>query len=157
MADENLINAKKIYNNLCSFLDAKNMHYDKDDEKLRVDFGMNGDDLPMDFIIFADAERQILRLLSPMPFNFPEDKRMEGAIATCAATFSLADGSFDYDISDGKIVFRMTASFRDVVLGEGTFEYMIACAGATIDKYNDKFFAVGKGLLDITEFIKAEN
>jgi len=82
-----------------------------------------------------------------------EDKRMEGAIATCVASFGMADGSFDYDLAVGRIVFRMTASFRESVIGEGLFQYMISCACAMVDEYNDKFLAIDKGLMSINDFI----
>ena len=78
---------------------------------------------------------------------------MEGAIATCAASFGMADGSFDYDLSDGTIVFRMTASFRESLIGEGLFQYMISCSCAMVDKYNDQFLALDKGIMSITDFI----
>ena len=125
----------------------------KDEEKLLVHFGVSGDDIPMQFILIVDAERQLIRLMSPMPFKMSESKRMEGAIATCAASFGMADGSFDYDLSDGTIVFRMTASFRESLIGEGLFQYMISCSCAMVDKYNDQFLALDKGIMSITDFI----
>ena len=65
----------------------------------------------------------------------------------------MADGSFDYDLSNGAIVFRMTASFRDSVIGEGLFQYLISCSCAMVDKFNDQFLAIDKGLLSIGDFI----
>jgi hypothetical protein len=47
----------------------------------------------------------------------------------------------------------MVASFRDSVIGEGLIQYMISCACAMVDKYNDLFLAIDKGLLSITDFI----
>ena len=157
MADENMIiKAKKIYDDLCRMLDSKDWKYDKDEEKLRIYFNAMGEDLPMNFILVVDANRQLIRLLSPMPYKIPENKRLDLAIATCAATYSMADGSFDYDIEDGSIFFRLTASFRESTIGDGLFEYMIYCSGAMVDKYNDKFFAIGKGILELTDFLKEE-
>ena len=107
----------------------------------------------MKFILVVDAERQLIRLMSPMPYKMSETKRIEGAIATCAASFGMADGSFDYDLSDGAIVFRMTASFRDSLIGEGLFQYMISVSCAMVDKYNDQFLAIDKGVMSIADFI----
>ena len=129
----------------------------KDEEKLLVHFGVSGDDIPMQFILVVDAERQLVRLMSPMPYKMSEGKRMEGAIATCAASYGMADGSFDYDLSDGEIVFRMTASFRESLIGEGLLQYMISCSCAMVDKYNDQFLAIDKGLMSITDFIAKES
>ena len=154
MSDEKKMElAKQVYKTLCDAIENRDWKFGKDEEKLLVHFGVNGDDIPMQFILVVDAERQLIRLMSPLPFKMSEAKRMEGAIATCAATYGMADGSFDYDLSDGEIVFRMTASFRESLIGEGLFQYMISCACAMVDQYNDMFLAVDKGLLSVTDFI----
>lgn len=154
MADEKKMElAKQVYQTLCSAIDNRNWNYTKDEEKLLVHFGVRGDDIPMQFLLVVDAERQLIRLMSPMPFKMSEGKRMEGAIATCVVTNKLADGSFDYDLSDGEIIFRMTASFRESQIGEALFQYMISCAGAMVDRYNDQFLAIDKGLISISDFI----
>lgn len=149
--------AKQVYQTLCSAIERRNWKYGKDEEKLLVHFGVNGDDIPMQFVLVVDAERQLIRVMSPLPFKMSEGKRMEGAIATCAASYGMADGSFDYDLSDGEIVFRMTASFRESVIGEGLFQYMISCSCAMVDKYNEQFLALDKGLMSISDFIAKES
>ena len=55
---------------------------------------------------------------------------------------------------EGAIVFRMTASFREGTIGEGLFQYLISCACAMVDKFNDQFLALNKGLMSITDFIE---
>lgn len=154
MADEKKMElAKQVYQTLCKAIERRKWNFGKDEEKLLVHFGVNGNDIQMQFILIVDAERQLIRLMSPMPFKMSESKRMEGAIAACAASFGMVDGSFDYDLSDGTIVFRMTASFRESLIGEGLFQYMISCSCAMVDKYNDQFFALDKGIMSITDFI----
>ena len=157
MADEMKMKlALQVYQTLCEAIDNRNWKYGKEEEKLLVHFGVNGDDIPMQFILFVDADRQLIRLLSPLPFKMSEAKRMEGAIATCVASYRMADGSFDYDLSDGSIVFRMTASYRESIIGEGLLQYMISCSCAMVDRYNDMFLAIDKDLLSISDFIEKE-
>ena len=115
---------------------------------------MNGDDIPMDFIIHCDADRQLIRLMSFLPFKISEEKRIDGAIATSYANFLMADGSFDYNLGDGSILFRMTSSFRESLVGEDLFMYMIHIACVTVDEYNDQFLMISKGNLTIADFIK---
>jgi hypothetical protein len=110
----------------------------------------------MDFILVVDAERQLIRLLSQMPYKISEAKRMEGAIATCVATYAKIDGCFDYDLGTGSIIFRLTASFIESEIGEGLFQDMISFACAMVDEYNDKFLAIDKGLISIADFIASE-
>ena len=154
MVDEKKMElAKQVYQTLCDAIERRDWNFEKDEEKLLVHFGVNGDDIPMQFILIVDAERQLIRVMSPLPFKMSESKRMEGAIAACAASYGMTDGSFDYDLSDGAIVFRMTASFRESLIGEGLFQYMISCSCAMVDKYNDQFLALDKGIMSITDFI----
>lgn len=155
MADEkNNAFAKTVFTTLCGVMERRGWKYEKDEKDLTVHFIVSGDDIPMQFILVIDAERQLIRLMSPLPFKMSEDKRIDGAIATCAASFGLADGSFDYDLTEGRIIFRMTASFRESLIGEELFHYMIECSCVTVDEYNDKFLAIDKGLLSVSDFIE---
>lgn len=154
MADiEKIELAKKVYQTLCDAIERRGWTFEKNEENLFVHFGVNGEDIPMQFILLIDIERQLIRLLSPLPFKMSESKRMEGAIAACAASFGMADGSFDYSLSDGTVTFRMTASFRESLIGEGLFQYMISCSCAMVDKYNDQFLALDKGFMSISDFV----
>lgn len=148
--------AKQIYQTLCNALDGRGWHYDTDAEKLLVGINVTGDDLPMRVVMCVDAERQLIQAFSRLPFNMSEDKRMEGAVAVCAATFGMVDGSFDYDLTNGSITFRMTASYMNSKIGEGLFLYLIDCTCAMVDEYNDKFMLLNKGLITITDFINKE-
>ena len=155
MSEIKMERAKKAYATLCEALDARNWKYEKVDDDLLVHFSVNGDDLPIQYIIFVDVDRQLIRLLSHMSFDMSEDKRIDGAIATCHATYGLRDGSFDYDLSDGKIVYRMTSAFLDNEVPVSVIQYMIDFTGAVVDKYNDKFFALNKGFLTIEKFLES--
>lgn len=154
MADEmKMQKALQVYDTLCKAMDHRNWHYKKDESTLRIALGVNGDDIPMQLVACVDANRELISVYSPLPFKMSEGKRMEGAIAACAASFGMVDGSFDYDLSDGAISFRMTESFRESEIGEGLFCYLIDCTCAMVDRYNDRFLALDKGMLSLGEFI----
>lgn len=157
MDEKKVALAKQVYNDLCRAIENREWKYDKDEENLAVYFGVSGEDFPMQFVLNVDVERQLLRVMSPLPFKFGEDNRIEGAIATCVASNNMLDGSFDYNLNDGAIIFRMTASFRDSVIGEGLFQYMISASCAAVDYYNDQFVAINVGILSIDDFIKSES
>lgn len=153
MADEKTVTqAITVYQTLCRTLDKRNWKYNRDDDNLCVTFDVSGDDFPMSFVIGIDAERQIIRLLSRLPLTMSEENRMLGAAAACIAGYYLVDGNFDYDVGSGTIHFRMTACFRESIIGEELFAYLIDCACGTIDAYNDKFFMLNKGLIDLQKF-----
>ena len=153
MADEKLARAQKVYQTLCAALDARNWKYKRDEENLRITCSARGDDLPMEINIAVDSNKQLIILLSHLPFIIPEDKRLDVAIATSVVNNKLVDGSFDYDITDGHMFFRMTSSFIESEIGNELFDYMLMCSCYTIDEYNDKFLMLGKGKMSIQDFL----
>ncbi len=157
MADEKLEHAQKVYETLCTTLDSLEWKYQKNEENLRIDCGAQGEDLPMEISIRVDADRQLIILLSHLPFVVSEEKRLEVAIATSVANNGLVDGSFDFDVTDGHMFFRMTSSFIESEIGNELFTYMIMVSCHTIDDYNDRFLMLAKGMMTIQDFMAKEN
>ena len=155
MADKKML-AQQVYQTVCAALEARNWMFEKDEPNLIVHFGVRGEDLPINMIMIVDEDRQLIRVMSPLPFKIGENKRVEGAIAACVATYGMVEGSFDYDFYDGSLVFRMTASFCESTIGEGLIQYMISCTCSMVDKYNDMFLALSKGLMSVQDFMKKE-
>ena len=108
------------------------------------------------FAAHREEDRQVLRILSPIPVRMPEEKRVEGAIATCVANYGMINGAFDYDMRDGEIRFRLSSGYHNTNLDTEVITYMIACSLSTIDRYNDRFYALAKGMTSLDEFIKNE-
>lgn len=129
-------------------------HFKKDEENLTIECGAQGDDLPMEITIVVDPERMLIILMSHLPFVMSEDKRLDTAVAVSAVNFALVDGSFDYDIKSGHMIFRMSNSFRESLIGEDLFIYMILVSCHTIDEYNDKFLMLSKGIITLEQFIE---
>lgn len=154
MEDKNLKQAQAVYKTFCDMLDGRNWHYKKDDEKLEIKCGAQGDDLPMELKIMVDSKRLLIAIYSFMPFEVPESRRKEMAVAVARANYGMVDGSFDYDYNTGKIVFRITSSYRDSLVGKDMCEYLLMCACFTIDRYNDKFLVISKNDMTIDEIIK---
>lgn len=154
MAEQkSLEQAQAVFATLCRALDAREWHYQKDEEGLCIECGARGDDLPMEITVKVDAERMVIRLISHMPFVIQEDKRLDVAIAVSSINNMLVDGSFDYDITSGQIFYRMTSSFLESEIGEEVFLYMIFCSCQIIDEYNDKFLMLAKGMLSLEQFL----
>jgi hypothetical protein len=146
--------AKKVFDSLVNMLDSRDWKYEKFEDELLIRSGIKGEDLPIEFIMVVKPKNQLVQFLSKLPFSMPDDKRVDGAIAVCAANYGLIDGSFDYDISDGEIIFRLNSSYRESVLGPDLFEYMIMVSASTIDNYNDKFFMLAKGMITVEQFLE---
>ena len=72
--------AIEVYETLCSALDKLNFKYEKEgkdaDGDYTVRFSGVGEDLPMEFVMFCDVGRQLVRVMSQMPFAFSQDKQI---------------------------------------------------------------------------------
>jgi len=156
MAEVNMEKAKETYALLCKMLDNRDWHYDKIEEDLVIKSGVKGEDLPIDFIMRVNPRNQVVSFISWLPFKTDETKRVDMALAVSVANYGMVDGSFDYDLSDGTILFRLTSSYRESILSEELFEYMLMVSAATVDAYNDKFFMISKGMLSVQQFIESE-
>ena len=148
--------AKTVYETACQALSNRDWKYTRHDDDLTLSFGARGDDLPMDFVLIVNPKAQVISLISPLPYKIAQDKRVDGSLAVNVANYGLINGTFDYDISDGEIRFRICSSYRDSLIGEELINYMVMLAAGTIDDYNDKFLMISKGMWSIQDFIKWE-
>ena len=156
--EKQLQNAENVFNSICNMLNNINFKYEtsRREEDYVITCTVNGDDIPMRMLIIVRPDREIVSLLSPMPFMTPEDKRVEMAMAVAVANYGIIDGSFDYDLNDGEIRFRLTASYIESLLGEELFKYMLFVSANTVDRYNDRFMMLAKGAMTLDQFVEAD-
>ena len=145
--------ALEVYEVVCQALDEMKWKYQRHEEKLVVTFGVSGEDMPMDFLIHVDEERSVVRLQSRIPVTVPEEKRLEFNAAISHASYALNYGGFDYDFSKGTVIYRHTITFLGSKLRTDAIKILIHSAVATVDKYNDRLFALSKGFLTLEKFL----
>ncbi|HAM69414.1 MAG TPA: hypothetical protein DCP68_07360 [Ruminococcus sp.] len=145
---------QNVYETICKMFDDRGFRYERHDEDLVITSTVSGEDIPMDMLFIVRPERQIVQLLSPMPFKIPDEKTVDLALAVTHANDGLIDGSFDFDMAKGRINFRLTASYIESILGKELFEYMLMVSAHTVDEYNDKFMMIAKGMYSLEDFIK---
>ncbi len=148
--------ATEVFDLLVEGLRAKNWNFDDSREKLLIKSSYQGEDIPIDFIINVDEKRECVRFIASV-YHMAEDKRVEGALAVCVANYGMVNGSFDYDINDGEIRFRLTTSYCGCIITKDFVMDMITTALLSADRYNDKFLMLSKGAITLEEFIKQEN
>lgn len=155
MADKHT-EAKKAYDSIVSFLDSMNWKYDKNDDDMTVMTGVSSNDIPIKLFYRVHEKNQLIQIYSHMPFSVPEDKRIEMGIAINVANYNFIDGSFDYNIKNGNILFRMTQSYIGMPLSNDVHDYMLHILTTTVDEYNDKFMKIADGSMTIEEFIQSD-
>ena len=148
--------ARDVFQAFKNHLDSMNFRYDANESELVIRLTVHGDDLPQPTIIRVMGDREVVQILSPIPCKMPEDKRVDGAIAVSVANYGMINGSFDYDMEDGEIRFRVAMSYRGIDLNDDLIKYILGIVFFTTDKYNDRFFMVAKGLMTLEQFIDKE-
>lgn len=132
--------AKNTFDTLCQWLRDEGWKFEADEEKLLVSFGAVGDDLSMNLTVKVNTDLMIVSVYNYLGFNIPENKRADMAIAICAANERLHDGNFDLNLLSGSMLFRMTCSFRESLLGKELMKYLVMTSCVTMDNFNDKFY-----------------
>lgn len=155
MADVNqLKQARAVYKTMRDMFDARELHYESDEDNWSIISGAIGDDLPISLRMRVDPDRMLIIANSIMPFDVPQNRRAEMAIAVSRANYGLPDGNFDYDIESGNVVFRMTSCYRDSLIGSELIEYMLVVTFGIVDDYNDLLEKVAATDMTVDEIIK---
>ena len=154
MEEREMKQALTVYETICHTLETRGWKFTREEENLVIRCGARGEDLPMDIVIIVNPKAQVVSLFSPMPYRVKEDKRVEAALAVCVANRGLINGSFDYDLSSGAIHFRIVTAFRESILSEELFNYMVLISANTVDVYNDKFLMISNGMMSFEQFLE---
>ena len=155
MADVNLMEkAIAEYDLLCNTLNEMGWRYERDKSKLSVETMVQGEDIPIRYFIQIVPDVQLLQIYSHMPFTVPEDKRLEMSYILNYINSKLVDGSFDFNIDNGGLLFRVTSSFIDSEIGNLVFTYAIQITAAVVDEYNDKLYEYAEGKITFEQLME---
>lgn len=146
--------AKEAFDTVCRYFDKKNWSYEKEEEDLFISLRVKGDEMPITVNFAVDAERQILRVTSPLPFKVNEEKVGEITFALTAVANSIYNGWFIHDIEKGTLVFRAMAPFMGSTVSEEMVEYMLNIAYYTVNNLNDSFHSLSTGMITIEQFFE---
>lgn len=143
--------AKENFKLLVRAFDSKGWRYKVEEDDLKLTTSFRGDDLSMPIVFRIDADRDLIRAYSVLETKFGKDKRVEGSVATSLINWRLVNGCFDYDMSDGQVVFRIVESYRNSSLSEDVIVYLVNCLVQTVDDYNDILRKMALGEADFND------
>ncbi len=149
--------AQQVYQSVQDHLKGKGFKFDPMDDQMMVHLEIRTDDLPIHAFIRVLEDKDLLQIICPQTGKVPEDKRVDVAIATAVANYGMINGSFDLDTSDGSLHFRLTHSYQGGLPDDEQIHYLIGCALTTMNQYNDRFFMLSKGMINVEKFIELEN
>ena len=148
--------AVNVYQRFVATLREKGWNFDAKDDDLVIVSSYQGDDFPINFIFHVDPDRECITFCSEKFAKFPDDKLSDAAYATAVANHGMTFGHFDLDLSDGSVFYAWSDSYIDSELGDGYFIFLLSIALSTVDRYNDRFIMLAKGLIDLRKFIEID-
>lgn len=131
--------AREMYGVLTGLLDEAGIAYSANEQSLSVSSTAVGNDLPMPFTFLIDPSRELLAIVSDLPFSVPESRTFHTALGVCAANSVTFEGRFDFDYRAGRMRFVITSSYAAGDIDKKIFDHMLSVALNTIDMYNDRF------------------
>jgi hypothetical protein len=144
-----------IYNIINTTLTKYEMKYDYSKAESRFYLANIGEDLPIPLFIIIDEQRESVEFFSFLPFRFSEAKIADGAFSACIVNDKLLYGSFDFDVTEGSIMYKYVLQYE--LLNEELFGFLLRLVLQTIDCYNDKFYSVSEGKMTVTDLYNMLN
>lgn len=146
--------AKALFGTLCNALDDMQWTYNKDEENLVLETAATGDSFTIRLRVRINADRQVMYLKSPLPFNVKEDTRELLTKAICYANYQILNGSFEYDQSDGYVAFKVVVPFMNSLIGKAVCNYMIIMSCKMMDTFAEPLLLLTNKEIDYDEFCK---
>ena len=107
----------------------------------------------MPIIFEVDENMQLLRVMSALPFTVSQDKYIDLCTAITYTNNHLPFGTFLLDMQHGLLSYRNTTFFVDGDIGAETFDLLVDIVCHQVDRYNDRLYAMEKGLLSLEDYL----
>ena len=122
MADaQEIKRAQDTYATLCEFLTTDQWPFQKKDDELLIETSARGNDLPMPILVKVRTDRQLVLLLSTLPFDVPADKRLEIAAAASIVNYRLVNGTGEEVEYFKNILIENEATGEDIYCQESEY------------------------------------
>lgn len=144
--DRKRIHAENIFEKLWKAYDRRDIEILKDFDLLKLDsyqITRGGHELKL--TIEIDADNMLIRLSSELDIDVPQSRRTDMAVCICKANCELNEGVFEYDILEGRIIFRMARFYEACELTDSYLTEMHFRAGMVIDEFYGEFERLSSG------------
>ena len=142
-------NAYKLFQKVC---DKYNFKYDANDEKYRVELGINGDNMNVKIVFMANANIDVAYVLSTLPFTVNAAYINDVAQAVNLINSRLSLGSFDFSERKNEIVFRMATNYTGMEATKEAIEPLLLFTYSCVNKYNKHLYQVATGKMSFAQF-----
>lgn len=146
--------AKAAYKAITDFLDDSNLKYEARPNDNVVFVTITGEDFPVTLMFTVRAEAQRVETYSQIPIEIKSEKAVDVAMACAAINNRIAYGKFCLYF-DRSVCTYENSEYIDGLEGFSS-EYgrrIVATAYSIVEAYNDKIYAVNRGVLGVKELL----
>lgn len=145
--------ADAVFKCFCDYLDSEKLKYQKDEGERSIILQLTGEDFPMTTLFHVEDEAERTFVFSKMPFEIQKEKLVDLVMAVNYINQVLAIGTFCVDLDKMYCSFESNEIFTGLEGFNAEYaERVIMVAFSAIEKYNDKLFAINKGLMTVKDF-----
>ena len=146
--------ATAVVKAITDYMDEAKLKYEADREKNTVFITITGDDFPVTLMFSVSAEKARVETYSQLPFEIKKEKAVDVAMAIAAINARIAYGKFCLYFDKGLCTYENSEYLTGL---EGfSSEYgkaLVVPAYSIVEEYNDKLFAVNKGMMSVKDFL----
>ncbi len=154
MSDSKKNYANKLIELIKEVFEENEWKYKFDEEDNTISFTFCGDDLDMDYIFSINADMEHILLYSILPVKIDASKIAEWAIAVNHANNGLNRGTFEINAERETISYRMSQIYCDSIISKQVIYDMVHLSNLIVDHYNDKFFMLANGMINLKDFLE---
>ena len=144
--------AKNVYKLFQKVCDGYNFKYDANDEKYRIELGINGDNMKVNIVFMANTKTDVAFVLSTLPFTVGASYVNDVAQAVNLINSRLSLGSFDFSEVKNEIVFRMATNYTGMEATKEAIEPLLLFTYSCVNKYNKHLYQVATGQMSFAQF-----
>jgi len=152
--EQKMMKGKKTFEAIRKVLTDNDFEFRAYEEKLVIETGASGDDLPMRMLILVEPEAERVQIRIPMQFTCPEEKLAECAILTCYASSKLAFGQYNLDVLNGDIAYVNIVYYAGSLIAPEQYFNMIVGSFKAADIYNDKYMMIINNMMKVSDVIR---
>lgn len=125
---------KEVYALVAAVLEKLKMEYVKKEDDFSLLTSVKGN-LMIPLHIIVSEQSGLVGFSAYAPFGVPEERRTHIALAIAKANMKSLDGCFEYNSSDGSLLFYSTAYYTGCEVQSGLIEYKILSVCSAMNKY----------------------
>lgn len=152
----NIEKAKAVVGAIKEYLESIQLEYTLSKDGLELKTMAVGEDFPVELRFVANAESERLEVVSTLWFLIKPNKAQAVMTAIAAINNILAYGKFVYYTDSGECAYEDSEYFVGLSgIGKAYAKKLVDSTFAVVDEYNDKLFALNKGLMTQRDFLSS--